>query len=100
MIIFFSFFLLSGNWCEENSDSVDGDDCSLQLSLIQFEESLEDDTPSCSYESFLLTENLDDVLPSDPDSSGDESEQGTYNLLQQKIVNYLLKIKEKNRVPL
>lgn len=99
MINIFSFFLLSGNWCEENSDSVDSDDCIQQSSLIQFDESLNDDTPSCSSESFPLTENLDDELPSDPDSSGDESKQGTYNSLQQKVVNYLLKVKEENRVP-
>lgn len=91
--------MFSGNWCEENSDSGDGDGCSLQSSLIQFDESLDDDTPSCSDESFPLTKNLDDALPSDLDSSGEKSEQDTYNLLQQKIVNYLLKVKEENRVP-
>lgn len=91
--------MFSGNWCEENSDCGDGDDCSRQSSLIQFDESLDDDTTSCSDESFPLTKNLDDALPSDLDSSGEKSEQDTYNLLQQKIVNYLLKVKEENRVP-
>ena len=33
-----------GNWCEEDSDSGDGDDCSNSPSLIQIAESAEDDT--------------------------------------------------------
>ena len=36
--------MLLGNWCEEDSDSGDGDDCSNSPSLIQIAESAEDDT--------------------------------------------------------
>ena len=56
-------------------------------------------TPSCSYESFQLSENQEDGFPSDPVSSDDESKHGTCDSLQRKIVNYLVKVKEENRIP-
>lgn len=90
--------MFSGNWCVVDSDSVDADESSLSSSLIQCANSAEDDTPSCSYESFPTTENQDGGFSSGSDSD-DESEHGPCNLLQQKIVNYLVKVKEENRMP-
>mgnify|MGYP000376861563 CR=1 FL=1 len=95
---YFLFFMSLGNWCEKDGDSVDG---SLSSPEIQNAESAEDDMPFCCYESFQQAENEDEIFPSDPDSSDSdtEPESDTCDLLQQKIVNYLVKIKEENRMP-
>lgn len=77
-----------GNWCEFNIEGHDKDSDSLSLT-----------------ETVESADNMDAYAMEGDNSSGNELEENgksgnvTGTALQQKALNYLIKIKEENRIP-
>lgn len=88
-----------GNWCEVDiGDQYGYNDSSLPIEAVESVDDDDDDAdPTSSFKIFgdWEEENWDD---NETEDNG-ESEHGTSSTLRQRALNYLVKIKEENRIP-